>query len=79
VFSVAVTEKSCYAFGDEYYYFRSGRTASEGAGIRGASIGVDRKSMGHRIAELSMKNMVSPVFNVAVMEKCCEASGDGEY
>jgi nitrate reductase NapE component len=82
VFSVAVMEKCCDACGDGEYYFRSGCSASEGAGVSEASIAVDRKSMGHTVAERSWKKptfCVFPVFSVAVMEKCCDACGDGEY
>jgi hypothetical protein len=38
--------------------------------------------MGHTVAERSWKKptfCVFPVFSVAVMEKCCDACGDGEY
>jgi hypothetical protein len=56
VFSVAVMEKCCDACGDGEYYFRSGCSASEGAGVSGASIAVDRKSMGHTVAERSWKD-----------------------
>jgi hypothetical protein len=38
------------------YYFRSGCLASEGAGVSRASIAVDRKSMGHTVAERSWKD-----------------------
>jgi hypothetical protein len=53
VFSVAVMEKCCDACGDGEYYFRSGFSASEGAGVSEASIAVDRKSMGHTVADRS--------------------------
>jgi hypothetical protein len=56
LFSVAVMEKCCDACGDGEYYFRSGCSASEGAGVSEASIAVDRKSMGHTVAERSWKN-----------------------
>jgi hypothetical protein len=53
VFSVAVKEKCCDACGDGEYYFRSGFPASKGAGVSEASIAVDRKSMGHTLADRS--------------------------
>jgi predicted N-acetyltransferase YhbS len=39
--------------GDGEYYFRSGFSASEGAGVSVASTAVDRKSMGHTVADRS--------------------------
>jgi hypothetical protein len=48
--SVAVMEKRFDACGDRDYRYRSGFSASEGAGVSGASIAVDRKSMGHTVA-----------------------------
>jgi hypothetical protein len=53
VFSVAVMEKCCDACRDGEYYFRSGFSASEGAGVSEASTAVDRKSMGHTMADRS--------------------------
>jgi hypothetical protein len=53
VFSVAVMEKCCDACGYGEYYFRSGFSVSEGAGVYEASIAVDRKSMGHTMADRS--------------------------
>jgi hypothetical protein len=53
VISVAVMEKCCDACGDGKYYFRSGFSPSEGAGVSEASIAVDRKSMGHTVADRS--------------------------
>jgi hypothetical protein len=47
----------------------------QSAGVRGASIAVHRKSMGHTIRELSWKNADFCVFSVAVMAKCFEACG----
>jgi hypothetical protein len=47
-----------------------------------ASSAVDRKSMGHTVGELKWKDptfCLFLVFSVAVMEKCCDACGDGEY
>jgi hypothetical protein len=52
-----------------------GCSASEGAGVLEASIGVERKSMGHTVAERWWKNVVFCVFSVAVMEKCFDACG----
>jgi hypothetical protein len=48
---VAVKEKCCDACGDMEYYFRSRFLTSEGAGVSVASIAVDRKSMGHTVAD----------------------------
>jgi hypothetical protein len=83
VFSVAVMEKCCDACGDEEYYFRSAFSASEGAGVSEASIAVDRKSMGHTVADRSWNEAdflcISCILSVAVTEKCCDACGDGEY
>jgi nitrate reductase NapE component len=56
VFSVAVMEKCCDACGDGEYYFRSSCLASEDADVSDASIVVDRKSMGHTVAERSWKD-----------------------
>jgi hypothetical protein len=56
VFSVAVMEKCCDTCGDGEYYFRSCCLASEGANVSRASIAVDRKSMGHTVAERSWKD-----------------------
>jgi hypothetical protein len=53
VFSVAVMEKCCDACRDGEYYFRSGFSVSKGAGVWEASIAVDRKSMGHTVADRS--------------------------
>jgi hypothetical protein len=53
VISVAVMEKCCDACGDVEHYFRYGFSASEGAGVSEASTAVDRKSMGHTVADRS--------------------------
>jgi hypothetical protein len=53
VISVAVMEKCCDACGDREYDVRSGILASKGAGVQEASIAVDRKSMGHTVADRS--------------------------
>jgi hypothetical protein len=62
----------------------SGRSFStlQGDGVSEASTAVDRKSMDLRLVIYSGKTptfCVFPVFSVAVMEKCCDACGDGEY
>jgi hypothetical protein len=46
-------ERCCDACGNGEYFFRSGVSASEGAEISRASTTVDRKSMGHTVAEHS--------------------------
>jgi hypothetical protein len=53
VFSVAVMEKCCDACGYGEYYFRSGFSASLSAGVFGALIAVDGRSMGHKMADRS--------------------------
>jgi hypothetical protein len=53
VFSMADMEKCFDACGDVDYYFRSGFSASEGAGISEASFAVDRNCMGHTVADRS--------------------------
>jgi hypothetical protein len=52
-FSVAVMETCFDACGDGEYYFRSGFSASEAADVSESSNAVDRKSMGHTVAEHS--------------------------
>jgi hypothetical protein len=47
VFSVAVMERCCDAYDDGEYFLLSIYSASEGAGVSGASIAVDSVSMGH--------------------------------
>jgi hypothetical protein len=82
VFRVAVMEKCCDACGDGEYYFRSGFSASESDGVLVASISVDRKSMEHTMAEQSWNEtdfLCISSISVAVMEKCFDACGDGEY
>jgi hypothetical protein len=82
VFSMAVMENCCDACGDGEYYFRSGFFNLQGDGVSGASSAVDLKSTGHTVGELQWKNptvCLFPVFCVAVMEKCSDACGDGEY
>jgi hypothetical protein len=53
LFSVAVMEKCCDAYGDGEYYLRLIHSASEGAGVSKALTAVDRKSMGHTVADRS--------------------------
>jgi hypothetical protein len=51
VFRLAVMEKCCDACGNEEYYFRSGCTAPQGAGVWEATTAVKPKSMGHTMCE----------------------------
>jgi hypothetical protein len=51
--NVAVMEKCCDACDYGEYYFRSAFSASEVAGVSEASTTVDRKSMGHTMADRS--------------------------
>jgi hypothetical protein len=50
---VAVMDRCCDACFYYEYYFRSGFSASEGAEVSVASIAVNRKSMGHTVADRS--------------------------
>jgi hypothetical protein len=80
VFSVAVMEKCCDACGVGEYYFRSGLTSTQSAGIPEASTAVDQKSTGIRLVSYSGKTptfCVFPVFRVAVMETCCQLAVTG--
>jgi hypothetical protein len=82
IFSVAVREKSCDACGDGEYYFRYSFPALHGDGVSEASIAVDRISTGHTLGELKRQDadfLCFSVFSVAVIEKCCDACGDGKY
>jgi hypothetical protein len=82
VFSVAVMEKCCDACGDGEYYFRSGFSTLQGDGVSEASTAVDGSRWDIRLVSYSGKTptfCVFRVFSVAVMEKCCDACGDGEY
>jgi hypothetical protein len=54
--SVADKVKGCDAGGYGENYLRSGCSASQYAGVSGASIAVDRKSIGHTVAERSWKD-----------------------
>jgi hypothetical protein len=56
VFSVAVMEKCCDACGDGEYCFRSGFSTLQGDGVSEVSNAVDRKSTGHTVGELSVKD-----------------------
>jgi hypothetical protein len=56
VLSASVMEKCCDACGNGEYYFGSSCLASEGADFSVASIAVERKSMGHTVAERSWKD-----------------------
>jgi hypothetical protein len=56
IFSVAVMEKCCDAFGGEKYHFRSGFSASADVSVLRASFVVDRKLKGHTVAERSCKD-----------------------
>ena len=53
VFCMAINERSCDACGDREDYFRSGFSASEGAGVSEASNAVDRKSIEHTVGDRS--------------------------
>jgi hypothetical protein len=82
VFSVAVMEKCCDACGDGEYYFRSGFSTSQGDDIQGHRVPLIGNRRDIRLVSYSGKTptfCVFPVFSVAVMEKCCDACGDGEY
>jgi hypothetical protein len=82
VYSVAILDKCFDSCAYGHHYFRSGCSASAVVGALGASTAVDRKSMGHTLTERSCKTptfCVIPVISAAVMEKCCDACGDGGY
>jgi hypothetical protein len=51
---MSIMGKCCDACGDGDYFFRSGFSASEGAGVAEASIAVDRKSLGNTVADRSL-------------------------
>jgi hypothetical protein len=54
----------------------------QGDGVSEASTAVNGSRPNLRLASYSIKTptfCVFPVFSVAVMEKCCDACGDGEY
>jgi hypothetical protein len=75
-------EKCCDVCGDGEYCFGSRFPAPCGANVSEASNVVYRRSTGQTVGELSWKAQtfcVFPVFSVAVMEKFCDACGDGEY
>jgi hypothetical protein len=73
--SVAVMEKRFEGCGTKECFFRSGCSASEGDGVRGASIAVERTSLEHTVGDRSWKVHFSAVFSVAIMIKCFEACG----
>jgi hypothetical protein len=82
VFSVAVMEKCCDACGDGEYYFRSSFSASQGAVSQRHRLPLTGSRWDIRWLSGRGKTptfCVFPVFSVAVMEKCCDACGDGEY
>jgi hypothetical protein len=56
VFGVAVMEKCCDACGDGEYYFRFDCLVSADVSVLEAAIAIDRKSMGHTVAERSCKD-----------------------
>jgi hypothetical protein len=81
VFSVAVMEKCCDACGNMEYYFGPGSQTSRCLLFRGIDCR-DRKSMGHTVADRRRTKptfCVFPLLGLAVMEKCCDACGDGKY
>jgi nitrate reductase NapE component len=82
VFSVAVMEKCCDACGDGEYYFRSGFSALQVTVFQRHRLPLTGSRWDIRLVSYSGKTptfCVFPVFSVAVMEKCCDACGDGEY
>jgi hypothetical protein len=64
-------DKVCDACGDVVYIFRSVCSASEDSSVLEASTAVDRKSMGHTVAERSWKD---PDF---VSISCIQSGGFG--
>jgi hypothetical protein len=56
VFSVATQNMCCDSCAYGHHYFRSGCSASAVVRSLGASTAVDRKSMGHTVAERSWKD-----------------------
>jgi hypothetical protein len=83
VFSVAVMEKCCDACGDGEYYFRSGFSALQGDTVfQRHRLPLTGSRWDIRLVSYGLKTptfCVFPEFSVAVMEKCCDACGDGEY
>jgi hypothetical protein len=51
VFSVAVMEKCCDAYGDGIMHFQSGVLALQADGVSLTSNVVDRKTMGYKVGE----------------------------
>jgi hypothetical protein len=82
VFSVAVMEKCCDACGDGEYYFRSGFRRCRVTVFQRHRLPLTGSRWDIRWVSYSGKTptfCVFRVFSVAVMEKCCDACGDGEY
>jgi hypothetical protein len=82
VFSVAVMEKCCDACGDGEYYFRSGFRRYRVTVFQRHRLPLTGSRWDIRLVSGSGKTptfCVFRVFSVAVMEKCCDACGDGEY
>jgi hypothetical protein len=82
VFSVAVKEKCCDAYGDGEYYFRSGFRRQKGTVFQRHRLPLtgSRWDIRWLICRRTKPTFcVFPVFSVAVKEKCCDACGDGEY
>jgi hypothetical protein len=82
VFCVAVMEKCCDECAQGDFHFQSSCSAPAVVRALGASTAVYRKLMGHTALSGRGKTATpcdSAVFSVAVMEKCCDACGDGEY
>jgi hypothetical protein len=82
VFSVAVMEKCCDACGDGEYYFRSKVSTFRVTVCQRHRLPLIGSRPDLLLAFYSIKTptfCVFPVFSVAVMEKCCDVCGDGEY
>jgi hypothetical protein len=82
VFGVAVMETCCQPCGDGQYNFKSCFPALQGDGFLRLRLPWTRSRRGLRFMGYNVKTptyCVLLVFSVAVMEKCCDASGDGEY
>jgi hypothetical protein len=81
VFSVAIMNMYCDPGAYGHHYFRSGCSASAVVGALGASTAVDRKSMGHTVAERSWKD-ADFLCNSCILrggyEMFCSAYGGGK-
>jgi hypothetical protein len=80
VFSVAVMEKCCDAYGDGEYYFQSGVWRQIVSVYRRHRMSLTGSRWDIRWVSGRGKTLTFcafPVFSVAVMEKCCDACGDG--